>query len=249
MQIPSSALGECGRVGPGATADPKDHRAGRGPKGETAEPQSTRAQGTEPPGPKDHAAAAAGRGPTGYGAKGRGGRRETPASGGGREATGLGRRAPEAPSAGAPRHRRRQTRRTALPEIGRSRTWTLLRPCPRARTPQVGHPITSRSVSTRSQTSPGSSVWERTTNPAIPSSAVTPPLRSSMPRVLSTLGSQQPQESRVTGPYWWMPMGRSPDERLPTPHCEEPCKSASHGSAWLVAVASTPSASTAQAQR
>ena len=56
-------------------------------------------------------------------------------------------------------HRRlRQTSRTGRPAIGRSRTWTSLRPCPTARTPQFAQPTTSAVVSTSSHSSSSTSV-------------------------------------------------------------------------------------------
>ena len=109
------------------------------------------------------------------------------------------------------RNRRfRQMRRTGLPTTGRSRTWTIERPWPIARPPQSGQPTRAAVVSTSTHHSPSCSSMASTTNPSMPSSAVSAAATVVHVPCPSDSRCPQPQESRATGPYRWMPMGGSP---------------------------------------
>ena len=88
---------------------------------------------------------------------------------------------PTAQSGSGQRHRRlAHTNTTGRSAIGRSRTFTRLRPWPTPRVPHASQPTTSPVVSTNSHSSPATSSCAPTTNSSIPSSAVAPSLRCFM---------------------------------------------------------------------
>ncbi len=118
--------------------------------------------------------------------------------------------------------RLRHIRRTGRPPAGRSRTWTTLRPRPVAITPQVGQPAMVAVGSTRTHTSPSSSLRESTATSCISSSALASRVRSPMPCALRSRWSSNRKDRGDSGPWWWMPMGGSPVWNRPTPQREDP---------------------------